>query len=94
MFVGGIVAALAPHVEGRRGSVAFPGTVTVAAANWVSVLGSVAALAVPGLTMYAAIALRVLDVRTTVRVSARRLLTRGGLALLITIGPLAALAER
>ena len=89
VFVGGIVAALAPHVEGVV-EVAFPGTVTVAAANWVSVLGSVAAVAVPCLTMYAAIALRVLDVRTTVRVSARRLLTRGGLAL-FTIGPLAAL---
>ena len=68
-----------------------PGTVTVAAANWVSVLGSVSAIAVPCLTLYAAIALRVLDVRTTVRVSARRLLTRGGLAVL-TAGPLAALA--
>ena len=89
LFVAGIVAALAPHVEGVV-EVAFPGTVTPAAANWVSVLGSVSALAVPCLTMYAAIALRVLDVRTTVRVSARRLLTRGGLAL-IAIGPLAAL---
>lgn len=89
LFVGGIVAALAPHVEGVV-EVAFPGTVTVAAANWISVVGSVSALAIPCLTMYAAIALRVLDVRTTVRVSARRLLTRGGLALLI-VGPLAAL---
>ena len=60
----------------------FPGTVTLAAANWASVLGSVSALAVPCLTMYAATSLRVLDVRTTIRVSARRLLTRGGLALL------------
>ncbi len=89
LFVGGVVAALAPHVEGVV-EAAFPGTVTVAAANWVSVLGSVAALAVPCLTLYAAIALRVLDVRTTVRVSVRRLLTRGGLALL-GAGPLAAL---
>ena len=89
LFVGGIFAALAPHVEGVV-EVALPGTVTVSAANWVSVLGSVSALAVPCLTMYAAIALRVLDVRTTVRVSARRLLTRGGLALL-GVGPLAAL---
>ncbi|MCY4659493.1 MAG: serine/threonine-protein kinase [Acidobacteria bacterium] len=90
LFVGGIAAALAPHVEGVV-EVFFPGTVTVAAANWVSVLGSVSALAVPCLTLYAAIALRVLDVRTTVRVSARRLLTRGGLAVL-TAGPLAGLA--
>jgi len=89
LFVGGIVVALAPHVEGVV-EVAFPGTVTVAAANWVSVLGSVSTLAVPCLTLYAVIALRVLDVRTTVRVSARRLLTRGGLALLMA-GPLAAL---
>ena len=90
LFVAGIAAALAPHVEGVV-EVAFPGTVSVAAANWVSVLGSVSALAVPCLTMYAALSLRVLDVRTTVRVSARRLLTRGGLAVL-TAGPLAALA--
>ena len=89
LFVAGIVAALAPHVEGAV-EVALPGTVNVAAANWISVLGSVSTLAVPCLTMYAAIALRVLDVRTTVRVSARRLLTRGGLAVLIA-GPLAAL---
>ena len=89
LFVGGIVAALAPHVEGVV-EVARPGTVTVAAANWISVLGSVSTLAVPCLTLYAAIALRVLDVRTTVRVSARRLLTRGGLALLVA-APLAAL---
>ncbi len=90
LFVGGIAVALAPHVEGAV-EVFSPGTVTVAAANWVSVLGSVSALAVPSLTLYAAIALRVLDVRTTVRVSARRLLTRAGLAVL-TAGPLAALA--
>ena len=90
LFVAGLVAALAPHAEGAV-EAAFPGTVTVAAANWVSVLGSVGTLAVPCLTMYAAINLRVLDVRTTVRVSVRRLLTRGGLALL-TAGPLAALA--
>ncbi len=89
LFVAGLVAALAPHVEGVV-EAAFPGTVTVAAANWVAVLGSVSALAVPCLTMYAAIVLRVLDVRTTVRVSARRLLTRGGLAVL-TAGPLAVL---
>ena len=89
LFVAGIVAALAPHVEGVI-EVASPGTVSLAAANWVSVLGSVSALAVPCLTMYAAISLRVLDVRTTVRVSARRLLTRGGLALVV-LGPLAAL---
>ena len=89
LLVGGVAAALAPHVEGVV-EVAFPGTVTESAANWVSVLGSVSTLAVPCLTMYAAMALRVLDVRTTVRVSARRLLTRGGLALL-TAGPLAAL---
>ena len=90
LFAGGIAAALAPHVEGVV-EVLSPGTVTVAAANWVSVLGSLSALAVPCLTLYAAIALRVLDVRTTVRVSARRLLTRGGLAVL-TAGPLGALA--
>ena len=90
LFVAGIAAALAPHVEGVV-EVAFPGTVSVAAANWISVLGSVSALAVPCLTMYAALSLRVLDVRTTVRVSARRLLTRGGLAV-FTAGPLAALA--
>ena len=89
LFVAGLVAALAPHVEGVV-EAAFPGTVTVAAANWASVLGSVSALAVPCLTMYAAISLRVLDVRTTIRASARRLLTRGGLALL-AVGPLAAL---
>ena len=89
LFVAGLVAALAPHAEGAV-EAAFPGTVTVAAANWVSVLGSVATLAVPCLTMYAAINLRVLDVRTTIRVSVRRLLTRAGLALL-TAGPLAAL---
>ena len=89
VFAGGIVAALAPHAEGVV-EVAFPGTVTTAAANWVSVVASVSALAVPCLTLYAAIALRVLDVRTTLRVSARRLLTRGGLAVL-TAGPLAAL---
>ena len=88
LFVAGLVAALAPHVEGVV-EVAFPATVTVAAANWVSVLGSVSTLAVPCLTMYAAISLRVLDVRTTVRVSARRVLTRSGLALLAA-GPLAA----
>ena len=90
LFAGGIAAALAPHVEGLV-EVVSPGTVTLAAANWVSVVGSLSALAVPCLTLYAAIALRVLDVRTTVRVSARRLLTRGGLAVL-TAGPLAALA--
>ena len=89
LFVAGLVAALAPHVEGVV-EVVFPGTVTLAAANWASVLGSVSALAVPCLTMYAATSLRVLDVRTTIRVSARRLLTRGGLALL-ALGPLAAL---
>ena len=89
LFLAGLVAALAPHAEGVV-EAAFPGTVTVAAANWASVLGSVSALAVPCLTMYAAISLRVLDVRTTIRVSARRLLTRGGLALL-AVGPLAAL---
>ena len=89
LFVGGVAAALAPHVEGVV-EAAFPGTVTLATANWVSVLGSVAALAVPCLTLYAAVVLRVLDVRTTARVSARRLLTRGGLALLVA-GPLAAL---
>ena len=89
LFVLGLVAALAPHAEGAV-EAAFPGTVTVAAANWVSVLGSVATLAVPCFTMYAAITLRVLDVRTTIRVSARRLLTRGGL-LLFTVGPLTAL---
>ena len=89
VFAGGIVAALAPHAEGVV-EVALPGTVTTAAANWVSVVASVSALAVPCLTLYAAIALRVLDVRTTLRVSARRLLTRGGLAVL-TAGPLAAL---
>ena len=89
LFVGGIVAALAPHVEGVV-EAAFPGTVTLAAANWVSVLGSVAALAVPCLTLYAAIALRVLDVRTTVRAAARRLLKRGGLVVL-GASPLAAL---
>ena len=89
LFVGGIAAALAPHVEGAV-EVARPGTVDLAAANWISVLGSVSTLAVPCLTLYAAIALRVLDVRTTVRVSARRLLTRGGLTALIA-GPLAAL---
>ena len=89
LFVAGLVAALAPHAEGAV-EAAFPGTVTVVAANWVSVLGSIATLAVPCLTMYAAINLRVLDVRTTIRVSARRLLTRGGLALL-TAGPLTAL---
>ena len=89
LFVAGIVVALAPHVEGVV-EVAAPGAVTVAAANWISVLGSVSALAVPCLTLYAAIALRVLDVRTTVRVSLRRLLTRGGLAVL-TAGPLAVL---
>ena len=89
LFVAGLVAALAPHVEGVV-EAAFPGTVTVAAANWASVLGSVSALAVPCLTMYAAISLRVLDVRTTIRASARRVLTRGGLALL-AVGPVAAL---
>ena len=89
LFVAGVVAALAPHLEGVV-EVALPGTVTVSAANWVVVLGSVSTLAVPCLTLYAAIALRVLDVRTTVRVSARRLLTRGGLALL-GAGPLVAL---
>ena len=89
LFVAGLVAALAPHVEGVV-EAAFPGTFTVRAANWASVLGSVSALAVPCLTMYAAISLRVLDVRTTIRASARRLLTRGGLALL-AVGPLAAL---
>ena len=89
LFVAGLVAALAPHVEGVV-EAAFPGTFTVRAANWASVLGSVSALAVPCLTMHAAISLRVLDVRTTIRASARRLLTRGGLALL-TVGPLAAL---
>ena len=68
LFVGGIAAALAPHVEGVA-EVAFPGTVTVAAANWVSVMGSLSAIAVPCLTLHAAITLRVLDVRTTVRVS-------------------------
>ena len=88
LFLAGLVAALAPHAEGIV-EAAFPGTVTVAAANWSSVLGSVSALAVPCLTMYAAISLRVLDVRTTIRVSARRLLTRAGLALL-AVGPLAA----
>ncbi|MCY4119679.1 MAG: hypothetical protein OXG72_02015, partial [Acidobacteria bacterium] len=90
LFAGGIAAALAPHVEGVV-EVVSPGTVTLAPANWVSVLASVSAIAVPCLTLYAAIALRVLDVRTTLRVSARRLLTRGGLAVL-TAGPLAALA--
>ena len=90
LFVAGLAAALAPHVEGVV-EAAFPGTFTVRAANWTSVLGSVSALAVPCLTMYAAVSLRVLDVRTTIRASARRLLTRGGLALL-TAGPLAALA--
>ena len=89
LFVAGLVAALAPHAEGAV-EAAFPGTVTVAAANWVSVLGSVATLAVPCLTMHAVLTLRVLDVRTTIRVSARRLLTRGGLVLL-TAGPLTAL---
>ena len=89
LFLAGLVAALAPHAEGVV-EAAFPGTVTVAAANWASVLGSVSALAVPCLTMYAAISLRVLDVRTTIRVSARRLVTRAGLALL-AVGPLAAL---
>ncbi len=89
LFVAGIAVALAPHVEGAV-EVARPGTVDVAAANWISVLGSVSTLAVPCLTLYAAIALRVLDVRTTVRVSARRLLTRGGLTALIA-GPLMAL---
>ena len=54
LFVGGVVAALAPHVEGVV-EVAFPGTVTVSAANWISVLGSASTLAVPCLTMYAAI---------------------------------------
>ena len=88
LFVAGLIAALAPHVEGVV-EVAFPGTVTVSAANWASVLGSVSTLAVPCFSMYAAIALRVLDVRTTVRVSVRRLLTRGGLALL-TAAPLTA----
>ena len=90
LFVGGIVAALAPHLEGAV-EAALPGTVDAATANWISVVGSVSTLAVPCLTLYAAIALRVLDVRTTVRVSVRRLLTRGGLAALIA-GPLAALA--
>ena len=89
LFVAGIAAALVPHVEGVV-EVLRPGTVTVAAANWIAGLGSVAALAVPGLTLYAAVVLRVLDVRTTFRVSARRLLTRGGLAVL-TAGPLAVL---
>ena len=89
LFVAGLVAALAPHVEGVV-EAAFPGTVTVGAANWASVVGSVSTLAVPCFTMYAAIALRVLDVRTTVRVSARRLLTRTGLVLLV-VTPLAAL---
>ena len=89
IFVAGLVAALAPHVEGVV-EAAFPGTFTVRAANWASVLGSVSALAVPCLTMYAAVSLRVLDMRTTLRASARKLLTRGGLALL-TVGPLAAL---
>ena len=89
LFTAGLVAALAPHVEGVV-EAAFPGTFTVRAANWASVLGSVSALAVPCLTMYAAVSLRVLDVRTTIRASARRLLTRGGLALL-AVGPLAAL---
>ena len=89
LFVAGLAAALAPHVEGVV-EAAFPGTFTVRAANWATVLGSVSALAVPCLTMYAAVSLRVLDVRTTIRASARRLLTRGGLALL-AVGPLAAL---
>ncbi len=89
LFLAGLAAALAPHAEGVV-EAACPGTVTVAAANWASVLGSVSALAVPCLTMYAAISLRVLDVRTTMRVSARRLLTRGGLVLL-AVAPLAAI---
>ncbi len=89
LFVAGLAAALAPHVEGAV-EAAFPGTFTVRAANWASVLGSVSVVAVPCLTMYAAISLRVLDVRTTIRVSARRLLTRAGLALL-AVAPLVAL---
>ena len=88
LFIAGIAAALAPHAEGLV-EVLRPGTVTVVAANWIAGLGSVAALAVPTLTLYAAIALRVLDVRTTLRVSVRRLLTRGALVVL-TAGPLVA----